>query len=400
MITKGRKKVIGIVLLSLAILLLFAFGALMAVSGIFERAHYLKPWAKSYSATFTDPRVRLLAHGLLAPSGHNMQPWTVRLDPEQPQVFYLYADSGRLSEQADPEARQLMISQGTFLEYIRTAAQKSGYEASITLFPDGAYDERELIKSMRTKPVAAVSLAEHAPFASPFYDYIFLPDTNRGAYLSDSITTEQAAALQAAGKDGGVVRVLQNPADVRQLGELAVQGAITEAGTGRVMQEAEKIFRPNEREKNKYRYGFSVEGQGSNGLMKHILQGIVTLFPSMNSGQAASDQMIRSTEDAVHNTPAYAMIVTADNSRVSQVKSGMAYSRMILAAHHAGLALQPLSQVLEEYEEMGELYNSIHRTYAPGGGIIQMLVRVGKPEKQAPHSMRRDVMDLVAAGAE
>jgi hypothetical protein len=34
---------------------------------------------------------------------------------------------------------------------------------------------------------------------------------------------------------------------------------------------------------------------------------------------------------------------------------------------------------------------------ASGGGTIQMLVRLGKPTKEVPLTMRRDVMDLIEA---
>ena len=98
---------------------------------------------------------------------------------------------------------------------------------------------------------------------------------------------------------------------------------------------------------------------------------------------------------AVDHTPAYAMILSKDNTRFSQVKSGMLYSKLILAAQRQGLVMQPLSQVLEEYPEMNQLYSGIHRDYAPNGETIQMLVRLGKPAKEVPQSMRRDVRDLI-----
>jgi hypothetical protein len=116
----------------------------------------------------------------------------------------------------------------------------------------------------------------------------------------------------------------------------------------------------------------------------------------MNSGKAASDTFVQSTRKSVNNTPAYALIVTEDNSRSSQVKSGMLYSRLILKAHQLGLVMQPLSQALEEYPEMKKPYSSIHHDYAPDGNTIQMLLRLGKPTEEVPQSMRRDVMDLIA----
>ena len=115
----------------------------------------------------------------------------------------------------------------------------------------------------------------------------------------------------------------------------------------------------------------------------------------MNRGKAASDMFIQSTQTSIDNTPAYAMIITKDNTRFNQVKSGMLYSKLILAAQQQGLVMQPLSQVLEEYPEMDEPYNGIHRDYASEGGTIQMLVRLGEPTKDVPQSMRRDVMDLI-----
>ena len=59
------------------------------------------------------------------------------------------------------------------------------------------------------------------------------------------------------------------------------------------------------------------------------------------------------------------------------------------------LAVQPLSQALEEYPEMKTLYDKIHKEYAAPGQTIQMLVRIGKPVQQVSPSMRRDVMELI-----
>ena len=117
--------------------------------------------------------------------------------------------------------------------------------------------------------------------------------------------------------------------------------------------------------------------------MRHLLQGAVTIFPSMNQGKAASKQFINSTLASVNRTPAFVLIRSGDNSRSSQIRSGMLYSRLILTAHREGLALQPLSQVLEEYPEMSQLYSDIHHRYAKEGQTIQMLARVGIPLKAA-----------------
>ena len=174
-----------------------------------------------------------------------------------------------------------------------------------------------------------------------------------------------------------------------------MQSATIEAGVDRVMEESDAIFRANESQKNRYRYGYSVEGQGASGLKKHVLQGLLTVFPSLNTGRAASQNFISYTRTSGDNTPAYAVVATSGNSRLSQVESGMLYSRLVLTGHTLGLVMQPLSQVLEEYPEMKVPYTEFKQAYAPGGGTVQMLFRVGRPTKNTPLSMRRDVMEMI-----
>lgn len=57
--------------------------------------------------------------------------------------------------------------------------------------------------------------------------------------------------------------------------------------------------------------------------------------------------------------------------------------------------MQPLSQVLEEYPEMKAPYDEFKKAYAPDGGTVQMLLRVGVATRSVPLSMRRDVQSLI-----
>lgn len=377
-----------------AVLLLLT--ALFIISGGFMKQHYLEPWSEEYAAQYDDPRISLTARGILAASGHNMQPWIIRLDPSDSMVFYLYADSTRMTKEVDPYARQMMISQGTFLEYVAVAGKKEGWDTKIKLFPDGVYDESDLARSMDTLPVAKITLAKTQPQDTQLYDALYLPDTNREPYQAKELSTSQASGLESLSDTDAIsVTVYQEQDMLSRIGRYAVQSAQIEAGVSRIMEESNVIFRANEYQKNQYRYGYSVEGQGASGFMKHILQGMLTIFPPLNSGEAASRNFINYTRTSVDSTPAYAMIITRDNSREVQVESGMLYSRLVLTGHTLGLVMQPLSQALEEYPEMNGLYTEFKQAYALDGGTVQMLFRVGYPTKSTPLSMRRDVTDFI-----
>jgi len=383
---------------TIALLSCFLTGAAYLISGGYMNAEYLKPWNKNYSDSFTDPRISLTAIGLLAPNNHNMQPWKIKLDPNDPMVFYLYADSSRLTKEVDPDARQIMISQGTFLQYVSVAGEEKGWHVNITLFPDGEYQEDHLREEMNKKPVARLSLVKTAPKKTDLYQGVFLPDTNRNAYISAPLAQSALTELNkisAPYKEILSLKTYQKQTDLKQIGTFAVKSAEVEAGTERVMDESNRIFRANETAKNKYRYGYSVEGQGISGMKKLFVQSLVTLFPSMNSGKDASQNFINYTKQSVDHTSAYILIFSANNSRTAQVMSGMLYSDLVLTGHTLQLAVQPLSQVLEEYPEMHTLYSEFYQKYASNGTTIQMLVRIGQPEKSTPLSMRRDVLDLM-----
>ncbi|MBY9080579.1 hypothetical protein KIH86_14690 [Paenibacillus sp. HN-1] len=394
--SKGAK-ISMIILSSVIIVLILLAGAVFTASGVFKKAKYLDPWKRDYTDQFEDPRVKLAAYGLLAPNGHNMQPWKIRLDKQNPLKFSLYTDNTRLALASDPVARQTMVSQGTFLEYVRVAGEQLGYQATIRLFPEGEYDEQKLGESMDQKPVAEITLSKVQPAANPLFDYMFLPDTNRMAYKPDPLTAEQRQRLEQTNTDEALkLTFMDDSADIKKLGEYGIEGTDIETGLKRMNDESANIFRSNESQKNKYRYGFSFEGQGTTGVKKHLLQGLITIFPSFNNEEASTKLAVDATRTAAEHTPAYALILSKDNSRTSQVKAGMLYSRLILAGHGQGLVMQPLSQVLEEYPEMKAPYTRIHQEYAPGGETIQLLVRLGQPTQDTPLSMRRDVTDLIA----
>jgi hypothetical protein len=77
-------------------------------------------------------------------------------------------------------------------------------------------------------------------------------------------------------------------------------------------------------------------------------------------------------------------LVTGGNSRPDQIATGADWLRVNLAATGAGVAFQPLSQALQEYPEMAELYRAVHAKLAPGGGTVQMLARIGYGPEVAP----------------
>ena len=392
-------KTVGIVFGSLIGLAATGVVVVLVAGGILAPAVYAEPWDHEYAEGFADPRMQLVAQAVLAPSSHNEQPWRVRLDDADENVLYLYADADRLTPEVDPLARQTMISQGTFLQYLSVAGRHAGTDVSIELFPAGTYDESSLATSMNELPVARIVLTPGGDAQSDDYASLFLSDTNRSPYAATEVTDEQARALESLGVSTDLaVTVYRDDEDVAAIGAATVRGTVIESANKAVAAESAALFRPNEYRKNETRSGFAVEGQGTDGFMKYLLQGVTTLFPGTNDAASAAARDIALARNGAAHTPAYVVIETHANTRTDQVEAGMLYSALALRARTMGLVVQPVSQILEEYPTMTAERTAIHDIYATDGGTIQMLVRLGSPTVEYPPTMRRDASDLLAAG--
>src|SRR5687767_5158027 len=73
----------------------------------------------------------LIKYAILAPSGHNTQPWLFKITKNN--MIELYADRSRALPVVDPDDRELTISCGAALYYLRLAANHFGMTVDVEL---------------------------------------------------------------------------------------------------------------------------------------------------------------------------------------------------------------------------------------------------------------------------
>ncbi len=71
-------------------------------------------------------QINILNLASLAPSGHNSQPWTVRIKEQNSWIIGTTPD--RWLPAVDPNNRELLLSIGAFIENLIVASQYYGYE--------------------------------------------------------------------------------------------------------------------------------------------------------------------------------------------------------------------------------------------------------------------------------
>ena len=85
----------------------------------------------------------ILYHAGLAPSGHNSQPWRVRV--ERADLWIVEADAERRLPAVDPENRECLLSLGAFVENLSLAAGAMGWETDMQVMARARHD-RDVVR--------------------------------------------------------------------------------------------------------------------------------------------------------------------------------------------------------------------------------------------------------------
>lgn len=336
-----------------------------------------------------DVRRWIVAHAILAPHSHNLQSWLV--DLQQPGEIMLYCDHTRLLPETDPHSRQILMSQGTFLELLHLAALQQGLRAEIDLFPHGEFDPRTPPAPPHTHHATArVRLVPDASVQpDPLFGQIFRRRTNRSAYDMRTPEPQAVQAIAAACTAPRLQTAFALPGDARlpEHRAIARDAWRVELVTPRTMLESLKVLRVGPREIAEHRDGLSV-----NAPLPRLLAALGLFDRSQAPGpdDMAVTQQVQDFNAKIDATPAFIAMVTEANDRVTQVQAGRAYVRAQLAATAQGLSMHPLQQALQEYPEQAPHYAAIHALLGAGGGrgTVQMWARLGYAPPVGPAPRR------------
>ena len=351
-------------------------------------------------ADAADPRRTALAYALLAPNAHNIQPWLV--DLRERDTVVLHVDRQRLLPETDPFSRQILISQGTFLGLLRIAAAEQGYRVDMDLFPEGEF----AADAIDDRPVARcrfVAADEDGPAGAPdpLFTQILHRRSNKEVYRPEPLASAHADQLAASLRNevqqpgqqtGWRCDIAREGALVARLRDLTAEAIRIEMATPRTHRESVMLTRVGSREIARHRDGIDLHGPMF-WWVKRL--GLMTPEKAMTPGTLAYQGGLDYALGWSQSTPSFGWLTSPDNSRTRQVESGEAYVRLNLLATALGVAMHPVSQLLQEYPEMGQLQQELLSAVgANEPGHVQMLFRLGYADA-VPPSPRRDLDDLM-----
>lgn len=366
-------------------------------------ADALAPWAGP-RADEADARRWALAHALLAPSSHNRQPWLV--DLREANAITLHVDRERLLPETDPLFRQIVVSQGTFLELLVIALKQRGLAPVVQLFPEGEF----AAAGLDARPVARLHWDPAAP--RPATDPLFAQilrrhtakvafDTTRPVAAADVLALGSAMPADApAGLRWG--HTLE-PTALNALRALCLEAARVEVGTPRTALESARLMRIGPAEISRHRDGISINDfvpRAATAL------GLFDRSEAPRPGSRSFEQVMRRFAEHSNTAMGFIWITTdsgadraAGRGRSAEVWAGRAYVRQQLKATELGLQMHPMSQAPQEFPEMKPHYDALHRLLtgrSDGSTTVQMISRIGHCAPVAP-APRRPLESLLRA---
>ena len=335
------------------------------------------PWTRSAdgfpAAASLDQQIRfLLGYVVLAPSGHNTQPWLFRVGSRTVDVL---ADRTRGLPVVDPQDRELVISCGAALGTLEIAARRFGLTTGQDDLPDAS--DPDLLARVKFAPGSAPADIDIALFNA-----IQKRRTIRTAYEMAPLPEDLLRACQMVTADYGVtLSVLQDTPDRAAVAALVAEGD--------QMQFDDPAFRKELAHWVRSTHLGSHDGMsGASFGMPDILSavgGLVIRTFDLGDGVAASDE-----KKITSASPALMVLGSPADNPTSWLDTGRGLVRILLTLTAEGFAASYLNQPVEIAELRPRL-----QSVAKLNGHPQIVLRVGRAQSEPGPTARRDLNDVI-----
>jgi nitroreductase len=306
----------------------------------------------------------LLNYAVLAPSGHNTQPWLFKVRNGKVE---LYADRTRGLPVVDPEDRALVISCGAALFNLRVAVRHFGYAYEVQPFPDP--NDPDLLARVRLGPEQ-----EATEEGELLFEVLKERHSNRGPFGDRQVPGRLLSALQAAvWEEGAWLHLVQDEAAKHALAELIAKGDRIQLADKRFRRELASWVHPN---RTKSRDGIPGYAFGFGDVMSLAGPFVIRTFDT-GKGQAAKDRQL------AEGSPVLAVLGTEGDTPADWLAAGQALARILLRSRAEGVWGSFLNQPIE----VSELRPRVRETVGEAG-FPQLLLRMGYGQEVRPTPRR------------
>ena len=324
----------------------------------------------------------LIRYAILAPSSHNSQPWKFSIGGNE---IRLFADKTRLLKVADADQRELNISVGCALENLLIAAEHFGYAHQEEYFPKG---EDNLVVMVKLSPQQKIDKSRDPVL----FEQIPKRYTNHNIYETRKIPKAEMTRLHSCIYEEGFWMFSTNEGPYILFTEEELRRRIDD-----LITRADAIQLTDRAYTKELGFWFGQGAFGTPWLMAKIGQLALT-YLNISKGQTKKDS------EMLLSAPALVALASAADDRKYQVMAGQIFDRIALTATSLGMAVHPMSQILEvpeikaelrELLELPEVKAEVAKLSHEEHVFPQHTFRLGYAEPEKEHTPRRPLEEVL-----
>ena len=312
----------------------------------------------------------LISYAILAPSGHNTQPWLFKLSEYSIRIF---ADRTRALPVIDPDDRELIISCGAALCNILVSAKYFGMNLDVKYFPvDGDMD---LLAEL-----SYTGETERTELDEKLFGAIVKRHTNRLPFAEQEIDGLILQKFETiASEEKVTLKVVYNEEIKEEIIKLIEKGDRLQAQNKSFCRELAQWVHPNRSNTSDGIPGYAF---GMGDLISYTGPFFIGNLDWGNI-QAGRDRNL------VVGSPVLGVFESNDDKPEDWIAVGVALERLLLTAASEGIAASYLNQPVEVPELKEQLKNILKIN-----GYPQLIMRLGYGKEVKP-TPRRNIEDVI-----
>lgn len=308
----------------------------------------------------------------LAPSGHNTQPWLIKYI--EPYHWVVCNDKTKWLPAVDPSQRETILSIGAFIQTLEYAANSLGYACEFSLLALTPQDAEVMDVKLKKQP------------GTPSFDQkkIKLRRTVRSGYQSEILKPEGVSHL-LKDENENIVYLPNNSKQHLWLNEQTIEANRIQTWREDAQKELAEWMRFSSKDAKMHQDGLTTASMEIDGVAGWLLRNFYNDDNVMS--QKFREQGLNKVIQQVSSSAGWVIITSNDSSVENLLDAGRRMQRLFLKIRERGIAIHPMTQILEE-KPFNEQINSTLGITDP----VQFILRSGYVKNYPqPVSLRRPV---------
>lgn len=313
----------------------------------------------------------ILYYASLAPSGHNSQPWAVKILNET--EWIIESDKKQRLAVVDPNNRELILSLGAFIENLVTAAKIFGFNAHIAIIAKNNFD----------KKIAKVFFEKRTPGKYPLHRIVMRRTVKSNIQPKELAETDIKALKEKAGS--GFYYFPRKGEHAVFIEQQTIENFKIQTKNDKAQEELAQWVRFKNVDIKKYRDGLTAKSMEIKGIAGWYVSNFMKKKDVLT--ESFRKKGIEKTIEQVKQGAGWIVLTSKGNKTEDLIDTGRRFQRMALIARERNIAIHPMTQALEEKHGR----NHIKSNHEPET-IPQFILRTGYVSKYPdPVTLRRPV---------